>query len=172
MSDKHPHSRGSNAAIEASTSPGDLAGPVKNVDLKARSEIREQFLNDHLHLRGKCGVVSNLALNVLRGDEDLALALRLKGEELYRHLLEHMLWEEAKLVPILVHDTHGEFDEAALRAEHDSQRQLLNDSLAELRRDDASNRDLAKACITLVGWLDTDMATEERAVLRIMANAL
>ena len=59
--------------------------------------IKEKFLRDHRMLLGKAAVVAALALDVLRGDEELASALRLKGEELYRHLLIHMRWEERLL---------------------------------------------------------------------------
>lgn len=171
MRDNNRFSGGEVPGADSTPSLDNFTGPFAQADERMRAEIQERFLSDHLQLRGKCGVVANLALNVLRGDEDLALALRLKGEELYRHLLDHMTWEEKTLIPLLREATRGTFDEAALLAEHASQRKQLDASLVELRRMNTSNIDLAKACIALVRWLDTDMAAEERAVLRIMADA-
>lgn len=142
-----------------------------NCDKMSKSEIRDKFLSDHRKLRGKAAVVTTLALNVLRGDEDLASALRLKGEELNEHLLAHMQWEERQLVPLLAESSIGASGGAAIVKQHVEQRLRLVDSLTRLQRPDASFAKLAKNCIALVHWLEIDLASEEREVLRSMATA-
>jgi hypothetical protein len=132
----------------------------------SRSEIKNKFLSDHRKLRAKAAVVTTLALSVLRGDDDLASALRLKGEELYTHLLDHMRWEEAQLVPLLVESAASEATGTIILKEHVDQRLRLDSSLSGLRQPDGSFASLAKDCIALVRWLEVDMANEERVVLR------
>jgi iron-sulfur cluster repair protein YtfE (RIC family) len=131
--------------------------------------IKEKFLRDHRMLRGKAAVVATLALDVLRGDEELASALRLKGEELYSYLLVHMQWEERLLVPLLVESSHGTWTGAGIIREHEDQRIRLDNSLAKLRHVDASLANLAEECLELVRWLEVDMSSEEERVLRWMA---
>lgn len=132
----------------------------------SRAEIWDKLLSDHRELRAKAAVVTTLALSVLRGDEDLASALHLKGEELYKHLLDHMKWEEAQLIPLLAESSGGEVAGYLILKEHAGQRQRLGDSLAALRHPGASFADLAKECIALVRWLEDDMASEERELSR------
>jgi iron-sulfur cluster repair protein YtfE (RIC family) len=139
-----------------------------DLEKMSKSEIREKFLGDHRKLRAKAAVLTTLALSVLRGDEDLASALRLKGEELYTHLIEHMKWEEAQLIPLLAESSIGEITSSVMVKEHANQRLRLSDSLSELRHPGASFPDLAKDCIALVRWLEADMADEERDVLRLI----
>jgi iron-sulfur cluster repair protein YtfE (RIC family) len=132
----------------------------------SKSEIRDKFLRDHRRLRAKAAVVTTLALSVLRGDEDLTSALRLKGEELYTHLLDHMQWEEAQLIPLLAESSVGESTCSSMLKDHVDQRQRLGDSLSELRHPGSSLASLAKDCLDHVRWLEVDMADEEREVLR------
>ncbi|MCP5045061.1 MAG: hemerythrin domain-containing protein [bacterium] len=134
------------------------------------SRIRDRFLADHRELRGKAAVVTTLALNVLRGDEELASALRLKGEELNDRLLSHMAWEEKHLIPLLAHTPRGKLQGKAILEEHKDQRTRLLDSLTELQRPQNSFSGLAKECLALVHWLEADMASEERDVLDAIAD--
>lgn len=148
------------------------------VDLLSREkmsklEIRDKFLSDHRKLRAKAAVVTTLALSVLRGDEDLASALRLKGEELLTHLLDHMSWEEAQIIPLLVESASSATGESAgtvILKEHFDQRLRLDDSLTGLKQPGASLSKLAQDCIALVRWLEVDMAEEERVVLRVIVT--
>lgn len=130
--------------------------------------IKEKFLRDHRMLRGKAAVVAALALDVLRGDEDLVSALRLKGEELYAHLTEHMRWEERLLVPLLIDSARQ--SGAEIIEDHRKQRLRLDRSLVKLRRIDVSFEDLAEECLELVRWLEIDMTSEESRVLRSMVG--
>lgn len=132
----------------------------------SKSEITHKFLSDHRTLRAKAAVVTTLALNVLRGDEDLVSALRLKGEELHAHLLDHMNWEETQLLPLLAESSIGKAAGSVILSEHADQRLRLVNSLVELKRPDAPFATLAKDCIALVRWLEADMASEESEVLR------
>lgn len=132
--------------------------------------IKEKFLSDHRILRCKAAVVATLALDVLRGDDELASALRLKGEELYTYLLKHMQWEERLLLPLLIESSHGTWTGASIVKEHEEQRVQLDNSLAKLRHIDTSLTSLAEECLELVGWLEVDMTTEEARVLRWMAG--
>ena len=134
------------------------------------SQIRVKFLHDHQILRGKAAIVAALALDVRRGDEELASALRLKGEELYLHLFDHMQWEEQMLVPLLVELSHGMWNRTAFREEHEMQRLQLDDSLAKLRSESISRARLAEECLELVRWLEVDMSSEERIVLQSIGN--
>ncbi|MBW2292809.1 MAG: hemerythrin domain-containing protein [Deltaproteobacteria bacterium] len=132
----------------------------------SRVEIKEKFLRDHRRLRAKAAVVTTLALSVLRGDEDLASALRLKGEEMYAYLLEHMEWEETQLIPLLAESSIGETIGSAILERHEAHRQRLSDSLADLRKPGASFVKLARDCVALVRRLEDDMASEEREVFK------
>ena len=89
-------------------------------------EIRSHFLNDHARLRGKVSVLRSLALGVLRGDEELSFAMRLKGRDLQDHLHRHMSWEEENLLPVLDHCSPLAGGTAsALLSEHEGQRSRL-----------------------------------------------
>lgn len=120
----------------------------------------------HTHLRGKAEVLETLALKVLRGDEDLGSALRLKADELQRHLLHHMIWEEDQLIPLL---TEGEFANSPrwveLLRERRQQRLQLSRSLLELQHSNEPAGDLAKQCLVLVEALEAAIMVEERDVL-------
>ena len=133
-------------------------------------QIKEKFLRDHRMLRGKAAVVAALALDVLRGDQDLTSALCLKGEELYAHLSEHMQWEERLLVPLLISSSRGTWTGSAIIKEHRDQRLRLDRSLTRLRSIDAPFADLAEECLELVRWLEIDMTSEESRVLRSMVG--
>ena len=137
-----------------------------NCEQMSKADARHKFLSDHRILRAKAAVVTTLALNLLRGDEDLASALRLKGEELHAQLLDHMKWEETQLVPLLAGSSIGESVASVILEEHADQRLHLMKSLAELQRPDAPCSTLAKDCIALVRWLESDMAREENEVQR------
>ena len=137
----------------------------------SRNLIREKFISDHQMLRGKAAVVAALALDVLRGDEDLASALRIKGEELYAQLLDHMQWEENLLLPLLAKSSHGAWTGAAIIKEHHEQRLRLDNSLTKLRHPDTSFASLGGECLEFVRWLEVDMTSEERTVLRWLSEA-
>ncbi len=81
-----------------------------------------------------------------------------------------MQWEERQLVPLLAKSSIGESSGAAVVKEHVAQRLRLVDSLTSLQRPDASFANLAKDCIALVRWLEIDLASEEREVLRSIAT--
>ncbi len=132
----------------------------------SRDQIREKFLSDHEALRGKSAVLEALALGVLRGDDELVSALRLKGEELQAHLLTHMHWEETHLLPAIRGVAHASdaIAEAVIQ-EHREQRQRLARSLAELKASPGSSVKLAQHFLSLIRWLETDMQSEECEVL-------
>ena len=141
-----------------------------------KQTIRERFLRDHRQIRGKASVLRSLALGVLRGDEDLASALRLKGEELQTHMLLHMTWEEDELMPVLEQDEQdGDSLGKRIQEEHREQRTRLSHSLVALRVTSEQKRAdierLAKDMLELVRWLESDMAKEEDSVLRFMAES-
>ena len=134
--------------------------------IPSSEQIRHRFLSEHQSLRGKSAVVEALALGVLRGDGELASALRLKGEELQRHLLLHMQWEEAQLLPLIQRVARpGESMGEALVREHRRQRQRLANSLVALRAAPESAETLARHVLKLIRWIETDMRAEEKEVL-------
>ena len=137
----------------------------------SRNLIREKFLSDHRMLRGKAAVVASLALDVLRGDEELASALCIKGEELYVRLLDHMQWEENLLLPLLAESSHGTWTGAAIIKEHQDQRLRLDSSLTKLRHPDTSLASLGGECLEFVRWLEVDMTSEEIRVLHWLSEA-
>ncbi len=114
------------------------------------------------------GTLRALALNVIRGDDELAPALRLKGEEFDARLLDHMLWEEEHLPALLGRTENGLERIVHLREEHARQRELLSVSLEQLRDPGISSLPIARDCLALVRWVETDMATEEHDVLQVL----
>ncbi len=130
-----------------------------------RVEITARFLEDHARLRGKSEVLEALALRILRGDEDLGSALRLKGEEIQKHLQDHMDWEEAALLPMLRSAPGGREVAVVIAAEHATQRDRLAEWLAELSHTDVRPTHLARTVLDLTRWLAHDMAVEERTIL-------
>ena len=141
-----------------------------------KESIRERFLRDHRQIRGKASVLRSLALGVLRGDDELASALRLKGEELQSHMLLHMTWEEDELMPALEHDGRGgDSLGKQIQEEHREQRTRLAHSLVALRVTSGQKRadieSLARDMMELVRWLESDMAKEEASVLCFMAES-
>ncbi len=139
-----------------------------NLPVDMRAKLRGKLLADHRELRSKMGTLRALALTVMRGDEDLARALRLKGEEFNARLLEHMNWEEEHLPPILSRGENGLEKIIDLREEHARQRERLADSLEQLRNSEIASLPIARECLALVRWVETDMAIEERDVLRAL----
>jgi hypothetical protein len=134
-----------------------------------RFEIRSHFLNDHARLRGKAAVLRSLALGVLRGDEELSFAMRLKGRDLQDHLHRHMSWEEEKLLPVLNRFSPTAGGAATeLLAEHEIQRSRLASSLQSLDNLGFSPKVLAKSMMELIVWIEGDMASEEAAVLEFL----
>jgi hypothetical protein len=128
------------------------------------ADVRKRFLEDHARLRGKAEVLESLALRILRGDEDLGSALRLKGEEILDHLSCHMGWEERELLPLL--RQFGRTDMAEkLVAEHAAQRAHFEGDLLTLKDTERRPLDLAKHFIEFLRWLDRDMLAEEEDVL-------
>jgi len=133
-------------------------------------EIRTRFLDDHARLRGKGSVLQSLALGVLRGDLDLAPALRLKGRDLQRHLIRHMRWEEEALLPLLAR-IKGSATADDLFEDHERQRSRLADSL--IATQDSSGHyaeEMARHLLELVDWIEKDMQHEEAHVLAAIAD--
>ncbi len=129
-------------------------------------DVRSHFLSDHAQLRGKASVLRSLALSVMRGDTELASALRLKGLDLQDHLHRHMTWEENALLPIL--DNSGSARSAAslaLISEHHEQRERLSNSLRSLEAFESHPKELAQVIMDLISCLESDMASEEASVL-------
>jgi len=136
----------------------------ENVVRDIIAEVGGTFLSeDH-----KPEVLEALALKVLRGDEELGSALRLKAEELQRHLLCHMTWEEDQLVPLLVEDAPAAADPppwVQLLRERRQQRLQLSRSLFELKYSHVPAGDLAKQCLALIEALEAAIEVEEHDVL-------
>lgn len=128
------------------------------------SDTRSRFLDDHARLRGKAEVLESLALRILRGDDDLGSALRLKGEEILDHLVDHMAWEEQKLLPLLGRSGHSELS-ATLAAEHAAQRRRFEEDLRTLREAERHPVTVAKHVLEFLRWLERDMQSEEEHVL-------
>jgi iron-sulfur cluster repair protein YtfE (RIC family) len=132
-------------------------------------EIHAHFLDDHTTLRGKVSVLRSLALSVLRGDEELASALRRKGQDLQEHLQRHMTWEEENLLPVLdCENPRGMVVATAMLVEHAHQRDRLAESLRDLEETGSRPRKLAESMMDLISWLERDMAAEEEAVLEVI----
>ena len=130
-------------------------------------EVREKVLSDHARLRGMLAVLASLALRILRGDEELVTALRLKGEEVGSFLLVHMAWEEKYLVPTLVNlGALGEERARELLGDHREQRQRLDESIEALARNPRDGvTELARRMLRLIESLERDMVDEEAATL-------
>jgi iron-sulfur cluster repair protein YtfE (RIC family) len=131
------------------------------------NEIRDKFLDDHARLRGKASVLRSLATQVLRGDTELAEAMRLKGRDMQFSLVKHMQWEEAKLMPLL-REVSAVAAEGAdqLFEEHRAQRSKLADSLIALEAAAPENGvAMAVHLLDLIRWLERDMAGEEEIIL-------
>jgi iron-sulfur cluster repair protein YtfE (RIC family) len=126
------------------------------------------LLGDHARLRGKGEVLETLALRVLRGDEDLGSALRLKGEEIQEHLAAHMAWEEAVLLPLLRNVPGGRRVAEQLFSDHVPQRERLADCLRALAVGERRPAKLAKTVLELTAWLEHDMLAEEKQVLAVL----
>ena len=134
------------------------------------ASVVRKLNTDHADLRGKSSVLRSLALSVLRGDHELASALRLKGEELQSHMLLHMQWEEAELLPELDRlESIGQEAVKKILAEHEEQRARLAHSLVALRNGEQDPDGMARQLIELVRWLDQDMASEDQAVRLLLA---
>jgi hypothetical protein len=136
----------------------------------AHTEIVAQFLHDHARLRGKSEVLEALALRVLRGDEDLGTALRLKGEEIEEHLAAHMAWEEGWLLPALCSVPGGWQVSAEILSDHIPQRERLANCLLALADERRQRVELAKAMLDLTAWLEHDMLAEEKLILAILGD--
>jgi iron-sulfur cluster repair protein YtfE (RIC family) len=125
-------------------------------------EVRRELLLHHAQLRGKAGILESLALQVLRGDWELASALRRKGQDLHDSLISHMKWEESTLLPILSRSADRlKYSAADFLEEHRCQRERLTESLSKLEADTTLPPALARSLLDLVSWLERDMATEE-----------
>jgi iron-sulfur cluster repair protein YtfE (RIC family) len=146
----------------------DPSGKPAQTQVQAETVVR--FLDDHARLRGKSEVLDALALRVLRGDEDLGTALRLKGEEIQEHLIAHMVWEEGKLLPLLQSVDSGQSAAAQLLSDHVAQRERLADCLRALTAAERRPAKLAKTILDLTAWLEHDMLAEERRILAILGH--
>jgi hemerythrin-like domain-containing protein len=129
-------------------------------------DVEAKVESEHARLRGMAAVLRSLALRVVRGDEDLRSALRLKGEELLERFDRHMCWEEDYLIPLLRRaGAKGEACGERLREDHRRQRDRLSSSLADLHNDDERSQDLARGLLDVIDWLERDMATEDARLL-------
>jgi hemerythrin-like domain-containing protein len=128
------------------------------------NELRARILGDHALLRGKAEVLEALALRILRGDEDLGSALRLKGEEIQDHLVRHMGWEERELLPPL-RKSGGAKVADQISAEHSEQRERISDTLVTLQDSERRPVEVARHMVEFVRQLERDMYQEEQRVL-------
>ncbi|MBW2274646.1 MAG: hemerythrin domain-containing protein [Deltaproteobacteria bacterium] len=130
------------------------------------TEVATKVESEHARLRGMAGVLQSLALRVVRGDDDLTSALRLKGEELLERFDRHVRWEEDYLLPLLRRaGAEGEACSERLREDHRRQRDRLSASLADLHHDAGKPRELARGLLDVIEWLERDMATEDARLL-------
>lgn len=127
-------------------------------------ELRMRILDDHSMIRAKADVLEGLALRILRGDEDLGSALRLKGEEIQERLVRHIDWEERELLPALRELGNPEVAERIL-AEHKAQRQRITETLATLQDSERRPVALARHMVEFVRLLEREMHDEEELVL-------
>jgi len=128
------------------------------------TELRARILEDHEMLRGKAEVLEELALRILRGDEDLGSALRLKGEEIQEQLVRHIGWEETELLPALREFGNGGVADQIF-AEHEAQRKRIADTLVTLQGSERRPVALARYIVEFVRVLDQEMREEEENVL-------
>jgi hemerythrin-like domain-containing protein len=129
-------------------------------------EVEAKLEHEHARLRGMAAVLQSLALRVVRGDEDLTSALRLKGEELLARFDRHLRWEEDYLMPLLRRaGAEGEACSERLRGVHRLQRDRLSASLADLQSAGESAQKLARGLLDVIEWLERDMATEDAQLL-------
>lgn len=128
------------------------------------ADVREKFLEDHARLRGKAEVLESLAMKILRGDEDLGSALRLKAEEILDHLVRHMGWEERELLPLLREFGCSDIV-SGLVGRHVGHREHIQSDLLTLQDAEGRPLDAAKRIIDFLGRLERDMQTEEESVL-------
>ncbi len=129
-------------------------------------EVEARVESEHARLRGMGAVLQSLAQRVLRGDEELTSALRLKGEELLGRFDRHIHWEDDYLMPLLRQaGADGEAYGERLWQEHRLQRERLSGALADM--DDAGGRseELARHLLDVIEWLEREMATEDAQLL-------
>jgi hypothetical protein len=130
--------------------------------------VRDRFLDDHARLRGKAEVLESLALRVLRGDEDLGSALRLKGEEILDHLDRHMSWEERELVPLL--ERSGAANLAVtIAGKHEDIRRGFETGLQSEPGAERRPLALARQILAFIRQLESDMSSEEKRVMSALA---
>jgi len=149
----------------------ETTGPSgKPAEAELHTDCVVRFLDDHARLRGKSEVLEALALRVLRGDEDLGTALRLKGEEIQEHLIAHMAWEEGTLLPLVRSAHGGRIVAAQLCSDHAAQRERLADCLRSLADGERRPAKLAKTILDLTAWLEHDILAEENRILAILGD--
>jgi len=129
-------------------------------------EDRRQTLHaQHQHLRTIIREVRQCALDVLGAEPSDCADLRARIGELREDLEEHLLAEEALLVPVLERiDAWGPVRLDLLRAEHAHQRAVLS----LLRSDRAGALPPAQLARRVLGLLDdisADMDAEDRDLL-------
>lgn len=129
------------------------------------TELRTRMLEDHAMLRGKAGVLEALALRILRGDEDLGSALRLKGEEIQTHLVRHISWEEREFLPALRRSDGAEIA-CQISAEHKRQRERIARTLVTLQGSERDPMAVARHMMEFARQLENDLQDEEERILR------
>ena len=130
------------------------------------SEIRLRILDDHQTIRGMLLSLERAALGVSDGESQLAGPMRLEGEVLLEHLLEHMSWEDRHLRPALVEaDAWGRERAERLDRDHREQRDLLRYALASVEDQSRPALVIARQLIDLVRLLREDMEDEERLLV-------
>jgi CBS domain-containing protein len=129
------------------------------------SDVRARILAEHDVLRELYARIEALALRVLADESDAEGPLRERCRELYQALLRHIELENTILVPALREtNAFGPVRAQNLLAEHERQRQVLLDALTAAEAT-ASEADVARGVLVLIGELLTDMAHEEQALL-------
>jgi hypothetical protein len=129
-------------------------------------EVRARIRADHGAIRVNLDGVAGLARRVESGEESLVAALRLEGEELLRHLQDHLFWEDLHLAPALRQaDAWGEQRAAQLDADHRQQREVLTHCLAAVQDESRPPRIVARTLLDLAQLLRDDMEHEERSLL-------
>jgi iron-sulfur cluster repair protein YtfE (RIC family) len=142
-----------------------MAARRLRVEEMTLGEVQAKVESEHARLRGMVGVLQSLALRVLRGDDDLASALRLKGEEVVERFERHMGWEEEYLLPLLSSaGVEGQACSERMRDEHRLQRGRLSASVEALDSSERRPQELARELLDVIEWLERDMATEDARI--------
>jgi iron-sulfur cluster repair protein YtfE (RIC family) len=131
-------------------------------------ERRRVLLAQHDRLRALIAILGKAAGEVLAVPEDFAgpqaQSLRAAVESLRHELEDHLVIEEALLVPVLAHiDAWGPQRLAQMNSEHTHHRALL--AAMRTDRNPLEPHALARTATTLAGDVLAEMQEEERDIL-------